>query len=442
MSHAARLGISTSSTLMPVVSTMHILTVVADLDKGGTQRAAQNFAEAYRWLGHDSRVLATRSGGVRHEELARESIPVWVGMEPNTLAAIRQWQPEVVHIHSHGPRLTEIRAILDHAPEARILETNVFSKPSPWVGAVDVSFQLSTWCSHLYARRAGARAPSAVVPNPVKVSGFRRAPQDQIDRFRAEHRIEPNEILIGRIGQADESKWSSLLVRTFEHLGDHGIPAKLVVVNAPPGILAACRASPHASKVVMIDKVIGDEALSIVYSAIDLFVHVADVGESFGLVLAESMLCESPVVTLSTPWKDNSQGEVVGHGVGGLVATTPAGFIDAALTLCRDPARRRELGRCGRERILERYDSIAVARQALEYATVRGRDVASAPNRSAILAIYRDAADRPSRLTTLVVDRLRRLELTRYTTGYEPWSVFVARCGSFAARRCGFAKES
>ena len=37
-----------------------ILTVVIDLEKGGAQRAAQNFAMGYKYLGYDSRVLYIR----------------------------------------------------------------------------------------------------------------------------------------------------------------------------------------------------------------------------------------------------------------------------------------------------------------------------------------------------------------------------------------------
>ena len=44
----------------------------------------------------------------------------------------------------------------------------------------------------------------------------------------------------------------------------------------------------------------------------DGFLHVSRIGESFGMVLCEAMLCGVPVVTLSTPLKDNSQLEVVG----------------------------------------------------------------------------------------------------------------------------------
>lgn len=421
---------------------MRILTVVGELTKGGTERAAQNFAEAYQALGHDSRVLATRIGGVRQAELVGRGVCVWIGMHPETVAAVRDWQPDIVHVHSHGPQPADMEAILASCPSAAVIETNVFSRPSPWIDAVDVSFQLSTWCRWLYAQRAGAAASSANVPYAVKVGGFRRAEESDIARFRSEHGIAAREIVIGRVGQSHESKWSPLLVDALERLCDLGIPARLVVVNAPPGIVARCEASPRAAAVVAIDQVIGDESLCTVYSAMDIFAHVADGGESFGLVLAESMLCETPVVTLSTPWNDNSQGEVVGHEVGGIVATTPSGFLDAVVTLARNPVRRRQLGQQGRERVLTRYDSVALGRVAIDHALcTHGRESDSVPDRRTILSVYRDACDRPSWLTNLAIGRFTRLELTRYTTGYEPWTRFAARLVEFMGRRCGLVRR-
>ena len=40
----------------------------------------------------------------------------------------------------------------------------------------------------------------------------------------------------------------------------------------------------------------------------DVFAHSAQQGESFGYVLAEAALCEIPIVTMATPWADDSQG--------------------------------------------------------------------------------------------------------------------------------------
>jgi glycosyltransferase involved in cell wall biosynthesis len=276
----------------------------------------------------------------------------------------------------------------------------------------------------------------AVVPNPIRTSGFRRVPDDEIRSFRRHHGIGEAELLLGRIGQFYDRKWSPLLIDAFEHVRKAGLAAKLVVVNAPQTILARCKASPYWSDVIVIDEIIGDESMSLAYSAIDVFVHVADQGESFGIVLTESMLCETPCVVMSTPWEDNSQPDVVGNMVGGLVATSRRGFYDALMRLCRDQPLRRRLGSQGRNRVLERFDSQAVARDALE--CIRQQPTAGMPASTAdVLTMYRDAIDIPSWLTLACVPRFRRLQLTRYTTGYEPWSRFFVKCVQVAGRRLG-----
>ncbi len=416
---------------------MRILTVVFNLEKGGTQRAAQNFAEAYLGDGHDSRLLAMRAGGVREVELRERGACLWTSLDDRTAAEIAAWRPEVVHLHSHGLEPAEVRAVVAAAPGATVVETNVFSRPSAWVRDVDISFQLSPWCAWLYVTRGGPAAKTAVVPNPIRAEGFRRVSAEAIARFRTRHGVGEQELLLGRVGQAYRRKWSPLLVDAFEHVRRAGVPAKLLVVNAPESILHRARRSPWAADVVTIERIIGDEALSEAYSAMDVFVHAADQGESFGIVLTEAMLCETPCVTFSTPWEDNSQPGVVGNMQGGIVATTPWGFDRALERLCRDPDLRRALGRAGREKVLRDYESTAVAREALRLATAAKSIAASPPTRADVLAMYRDAADAPSWLTSTALGRWPRLQLTRYTTGYEPWRRLGEKCVRVAGRRLG-----
>jgi glycosyltransferase involved in cell wall biosynthesis len=421
---------------------MRILTVVFDLQKGGTQRAAQNFAEAYHAAGHDSRVWAPETGGVREEELRTRGVPCWIGRGPQLFEQIRGWNPEVIHLHSLLLNHDDVIRTLKSCPSAAVVETNVFSIPSPWVDQVDVSFQLSRWCEWLYLARGGPPERTAVVPYPVRTGGFRRASPDAVEAFRRSHCIGRDEILLGRIGQSYERKWSPLLLDAFEHVRRTGIPAKLLVVNAPTAVLARCERSPYAADVIFVREIIGDEAISVAYSAMDVFVHVADQGESFGLVLTEAMLCETPVAVFSTPWEDNSQPEVVGNRVGGLVATTRKGFLNAVVRLCRDEPLRRRLGGQGRERVLDRYDSAAVARLALAHACKQPGSTRSSTTVKDVLAMYKDAVDTPSHFTTAVIGRFQRLQLPRYTTGYQPWSSFAIKCMKAAGRRLGLRRAS
>ena len=115
------------------------------------------------------------------------------------------------------------------------------------------------------------------------------------------------DLVLGRIGQSYEGKWSSIIVEVFEEIRDNVPNLKLLLVNPPPLILKHSHKSRYNADIVIIDRLDGDASLSDCYSSIDVFVLVAKQGESFGMVLSESLLCETPVITLSTPWADNSQ---------------------------------------------------------------------------------------------------------------------------------------
>ena len=80
---------------------MNILTVVSDLGKGGTQRTAQNFAEGYLDLGHDSRLIAFYNLGPRYGELINR-LPVWFRINITTILEINKWSPDIIHIHTNG----------------------------------------------------------------------------------------------------------------------------------------------------------------------------------------------------------------------------------------------------------------------------------------------------------------------------------------------------
>jgi hypothetical protein len=98
----------------------------------------------------------------------------------------------------------------------------------------------------------------------------------------------------------------------------------------------------------------------------DGFLHLSRIGESFGMVLCEAMLCGVPVVTLSTPLKDNSQLEVVGHGVGGLVALAAEAVPDAMVALIGDAGLRASVRAGGAGWVRERFAVGRISGRAIE----------------------------------------------------------------------------
>ena len=175
---------------------MKILTLVYSLGKGGTERAAQNFAEGYLLNGHDSRLLVTTQNGVRYSELIQSGVHVWLNVTQKNLAEISLWNPDVLHIHSHGLEFSDVQNLIQVLKPKRVIETNVFSKPSPWEYLVDNSFQLSEWAAWLYQKRSKIKKDIQVVPNPVKTETITKSDISEVISFRRNYGIYDCDILI------------------------------------------------------------------------------------------------------------------------------------------------------------------------------------------------------------------------------------------------------
>jgi glycosyltransferase involved in cell wall biosynthesis len=85
-----------------------------------------------------------------------------------------------------------------------------------------------------------------------------------------------------------------------------------------------------------------------ILSITDVFV-LSSLWEGFGMVLAEAMAMEKPVVTTNT---DGSQ-VLVEHNINGLVVQprNPHLFSDALMNLIISPERRRKMGELGKKKI-------------------------------------------------------------------------------------------
>ncbi len=401
---------------------MKILTIVCDLEKGGTQRVAQVFAEAYHQLGHDSRLLAVYKLGSRYTAL-KNTVCVWLGLSGEVLQAIKEWGPDLIHIHTNGMKEADVRPLLSciRKASARVVETNVFSVPSPWADQVDVSFQLSVWAKWLFQLRGGAATVCAVVPNPVDCRKFNPKSKPETAAFRKACGIPEGAFVLGRIGQPAEFSWSPMLMRLFNDLAGKYDKLYLMLVGPSPLIENKIAESPYADRVIVIPELIGDENLSVAYSSLDLMVHAAAGGESFGLVNAESILCGTPVVTLSTPWNSNSQCEVVGHMKGGYVVHRLKGMKKAVEHFMKN-GETLGLVEKGGEHIRQNYDHLRVAKMAIDCAFNPPVPDMNDGGLGQIAEILRDSFDRPGVLTSVLISLNTNVarKWTVYSSAYRP----------------------
>ncbi len=312
------------------MTSMRVLTVVNNLGPGGTQRVAQNFTLGYQRLGHDVAVLAYGKGGPREDALRGAGVPVIVGGgdESSRHAATDEaarWRPEVIHIHRPGiadSRTADLLRHLKSAVDGRpvVLETNIFARPdySADRQLIDVHLLLTQWCLWKWRRWTRGQQPvpiGVVIPNMIEPGAFYPEQEGQGMAFRDEFGIPREAFVFGRIGQPNLANWSPEIFRPFQKIASENPNAWLLLVGMPEGLRSQLERLPPEIKrrVVTVSFLHGDDRLRACYWAMDVMLHAATCGESFGLVLIEAILCGRPVITMSRPRRGNSQIEIVGH---------------------------------------------------------------------------------------------------------------------------------
>ena len=317
---------------------MKILKLVNDLGYGGTQRCAQNYALGLNHRGHDVSVLAYAELGSRAAILKKEGIPVSLLTNAQEINSRTFETPDIIHIHREGlynKYTTELLVTLrNRFPRTAIVETNVFSRVDWFLpeGVVDVHFQLSDWCLMKYLKWARGMAynPAAmVVPYLVDDKKFVRPSEAAIDAFLQKNNIPNGAIVFGRIGQPIESKWSTCIIDGFCQAQIEN--SFLILVSAPTSHIEKVKTLPQKirDRIRLVDFIKSDSELKSAYSSFNFFVHAALIGESFGMVLAESILCETPIITLSTPLKDNTQSFLIPECSSGYVVKSTSDLVAA-----------------------------------------------------------------------------------------------------------------
>ncbi|MCK1521651.1 MULTISPECIES: glycosyltransferase family 4 protein [unclassified Bradyrhizobium] len=357
---------------------MRVLTVVTDFGIGGTQRVAQNLTLGVKQAGVSVAVLAYNASGPRERFFRDSGVPVFAPDEndqsyPFIDEAIR-WRPDIVHFHRSGyPNKRETALIQAFKGQgARIVETNVFARYDGTEARhlIDVHCLLSRWCWFKWSMWRASRDSSTatILPNAVDATNFKAIEAEERHAVRVSLGVPPGRFLFGRIGQPMPTKWSPKILSVFLRALASGNDIGLVLVGAPPEYAeeVARLGQSVRDRIVMLAPIDDDVRLRSLYCAMDAFLHIAEIGESFGMVLCEALLCGTPVITLSTPLRDNSQLEVVGHEQGGLVARDIEGVLEAMERIQRDEALRERVREKGSSWIEGRFGVNVVSSKAVQ----------------------------------------------------------------------------
>jgi len=376
---------------------LSVLTVVHTLARGGTERIASNYARAYARLGHRSAVLAYVAGGMRRAELECEGVQVFAVGEDGTLDDGVAWalgQPwDVVQLHRFGWATPALDPLLDGLTRASsrpvVVDSNIFGKPDYSQAAqhIDVFLMPSRWQMwkwRKWTRLLVPRPVGVVLPSAVDLTDFSPLPATERTQLRQQHGFAPSDCVVGCIAQPSPVKWSPALFQAFARVADTRPHLRLAVTGLPDPYawFVTDLPEPIRQRVSVLPLVEGNRALLERYSLLDVFASAGTMGESFGMVFAEALMCGIPIVTKGVVHRDNSPAEVIGPG--GCVAANLNAFASCMGRVVDDPALRARMVAEGREHLRASFASDHLAAEVLRLAA----SVQTVPNaeREALLA--------------------------------------------------------
>jgi glycosyltransferase involved in cell wall biosynthesis len=318
---------------------------------------------------------ARLSGGPRLAQLRAQGRRARVlGPEPAAWRAELKRNPcDLLHIHRHGESDPGWDAVIQAAREAgvrRVVQTNVFgAQDRRGLGpSLDHHFYMSAMCLWRWAGwprllPAGHLQRHSVLYNPLRLSELPGSPVSASARNRARRAlgIPLDAFVLGRLGRPDINKWPAWLPRVYARFARLKPRARLLLMEAPPGIEAELEALGVRDKALLLPARPDWAGVLRVYQALDCLAHGSRVGESFGYTLAEAQALGLPVLCDSTPWADNAQVELITHGQDGLIAGRPQAYLQALLRLEQDPALGRRLGERAFKSSRRRFNAKALA---------------------------------------------------------------------------------
>jgi len=150
------------------------------------------------------------------------------------------------------------------------------------------------------------------------------------------------------VGRRDPYKNLPMLVEAFAEVRRQGLPAGLRVVGGDDPRYPEARQIAEARGIhpdIIWSGYVPDHELIAAYQQADVFVLPSNY-EGFGLPVLEAMACGTPVICSQT----SSLPEVAGDAALFIDPARPESLVEAMVQMIREPARRADLARRGRER--------------------------------------------------------------------------------------------
>lgn len=366
---------------------LRILMAITSLGVGGAERLVTSLSDEYVAGEHD--VIIVRLHGaadlqpsdprVHLENLNMRRTPLGVLAAMLRLRRlVRTFRPDVVNSHLvHANLLTRLLRLVTPIPRlvssahntneegrARMLAYRLTDR------LADISTNVSREAVEAFEQQ-GALKPGRMlaIHNGLDTESFAFDESERM-RVRAELGLDKTAPLLLAVGRLWEQKDYPNLLRAFAALQAGASPQLVIVGDGPLRDELEVLADSLGVK----DRVrflgVRHDVPALI-SACDLFV-LSSAWEGFGLVVAEAMACQRPVVATDC----GGVREVVGNA-GFLVPPKDSAALAEAMerALCLPEEQRISLGLTARERVVERYSLRSTAERYL--AVYRGEDLSS-----------------------------------------------------------------
>lgn len=213
-----------------------------------------------------------------------------------------------------------------------------------------------------YEKLGYRNADIRVIPNGFDCDLYQ--PSDEArQRLKAEFRIQDDPIIIGMVARYHPMKDPATLVDAFRRVLGQGRNVHLLIVGTGMDHLARHIGSDRLSDIPRDRLTMAGDRLDVAdwLPGLDLLVLPSAWGEGFPNIIGEAMACGVPCV--ATDIGDSAW--VVGEHAGHIVSPRNPEEMAAAIARICDlaPDTRREMGRAGRQRIVDHFSIDAVAAQ-------------------------------------------------------------------------------
>jgi len=332
------------------MSKIKVLQAVRRLEIGGTEKTLQVFCKYLDKSKFQVIACGWERGGCRVEELKKLGIPVIVG-PVNINDVVQEHKIDICHVHRSG-RYEPGSLPTKQGGWPKIVETNVFYDFDPIEGQfIDHHFFVSEYSRNQHLKKNCLQAASRydVLYNPVDFNEF----PERLKTFSS---------TIGRCSRADEAKWHKVCIDCLPKVFRKVPGAHCVIQGIPDTMRERLARLSLGDRVQLFEPTVNVQEF---YQRIDVFIHGARVGETFGCVIAEAMANKIPVVTLSTPRgkKSNAQVELVEDGITGFTCRWRWQYANAVIELLRNHNLRERFAKQGYEKAREQFEASRLTRK-------------------------------------------------------------------------------